>query len=204
MMTMEALGLMDALNAFELAALVYDDGIAVDRVMTDFARELKAAGRRVGGIVQLPPGPETEPGQVDLLDVATGDVFPLKQRLGPGAQSCSLDSGRLADASSRIRTAIDAGVDLVFISKFSKQEIAGQGLRSEFGAAAAARVPLLTSIRRTAIDPWFDFTGGIGTLLAPETSILRDWWREIDGRRGPAGGITGQALSRFGRPAAHA
>ncbi|WP_407051841.1 DUF2478 domain-containing protein [Methyloraptor flagellatus] len=183
MQTGDDRGVPDMVDAFELAALVYDDGVAVDHLMCFFADELRAAGRRIGGIVQLPPDEDTEPGQIRVLDLMTGDVFPIKQKLGPGATSCTLDSAALADASARIGRAVDARVDLVMISKFSKQEMAGHGLRSEFGAAVAAGLPVLTSIKRPAVEPWLRFTGGIGTLLACRLRVLRDWWAETDGRR---------------------
>lgn len=171
------------INAFDLAALVYDDGIAIDRLMVDFAHTLTQAGRRVGGIAQLPPGPATEPGQVDLIDLMSGEIRPLKQRLGPGAASCTLDGGALAAASTGIRRAVAARVDLVVISKFSKQEIAGGGFRAEFAAAVEAGLPVLTSVKRSQIGGWLAFTGGLGTLLDGRMDILADWWAETGRRR---------------------
>ncbi len=46
-----------AIDPKRLAAIVYDDGVAVDALMTSFARELVEAGVNARGIVQLPPDP---------------------------------------------------------------------------------------------------------------------------------------------------
>ena len=86
---------MDTLhpNPGRLAAIVYDDGVAVDALLTTFARELRDAGVVIAGIVQMPPdGPGCGPGApMRLQDVATGDVIPICQDLGSGAKSCRLD-----------------------------------------------------------------------------------------------------------------
>ncbi len=177
-------GLPDMLNAFEIAALVYDDGVSVDELMGYFAGELRDQGRAIGGIVQLPPEEEGSLSKVlRIYDLMTGDVIGIKQRLGSGSAACSLDTQALAEGASRVRRAIDEKVDLIFISKFSTQEIAGQGFRQEFGAAVAAGIPILTSVKRPLVDDWLRFTGGIGTLLSCRLRVVRDWWQETDARR---------------------
>lgn len=175
---------VDMLNAFEIAALVYEDGVSVDHLMTYFAAELRDAGRRIGGVVQLPPEDEGARSNVlRIYDLMTGDIIPIKQRLGEGSGACCLDTQALAEGAARIRNAIDAGVDLIFISKFSKQEVAGAGFRDEFAAAVTAGIPILTSVKRPMVNDWLTFTGGIGTLMACRLRTLRDWWQETDNRR---------------------
>jgi len=172
------------LNAFEIAALVYDDGVSVDHLMSYFAEELQEHGRRIGGVVQLPPEDENARSRtLRIYDLMTGDVIPIKQHLGEGSGACCLDTQALAEGAVRIRNAVEAGVDLVFISKFSRQEVAGKGFRDEFAVAVAAGIPILTSVKRPMVDEWLKFTGGIGTLMACRLRTLRDWWRETDTRR---------------------
>ncbi|MDR3374475.1 MAG: DUF2478 domain-containing protein [Ancalomicrobiaceae bacterium] len=174
----------DMLNAFEIAALVYDDGVSVDDLLGYFAGELKDSGCRIGGVVQLPPEDHSKKSdKLRVYDLMSGDTFPVKQQLGPGSDACSLDTRALAEASMRIRRAVDLGVDLVFISKFGKQEAAGSGFRDEFAYAVAAGVPVITSVRRQLVPEWLTFTGGIGTLLACRLKVVREWWTETEGRR---------------------
>lgn len=174
----------DLLNAFEIAALVYDDGVSVDHLMCYFADELQHQGRRIGGVVQLPPEVEGMPStEMRVMDLMTGEIISIQQNLGRGSGACKLDPGGLMVAATRIRRAIEAGVDLMFISKFSKQEVAGHGFRDEFGLAVGAGIPILTSVKRPLVNDWLNFTGGIGTLLACRLRVTRDWWEETDTRR---------------------
>ena len=42
-----------------IAAVVYDDGVAVDSLLSVFAADLAAAGIRIGGVIHVP---RSEPG----------------------------------------------------------------------------------------------------------------------------------------------
>ncbi|MFC7331615.1 DUF2478 domain-containing protein [Rhodocista pekingensis] len=173
----------DFFNPWALAAIVYDSGVNVDLLMGQFAAELSAAGERIGGVVQLPPGPEGcgPRALMQVLDVGSNEVIRICQDLGPGASSCRLDPARLLAASLRVRMATLAAPDLVFVSRFGKQEASGGGLRDEIARAAMAGVPVLTAVKRSTVEAWMAFSGGRGTLLYPRLSVLHDWWQ--DGRR---------------------
>ncbi len=149
---------------------------AVDHLMCFFADELRAAGRGIGGIVKLPPDEDTE--RADrVLDLMTGDVFPIKQKLGrarPPARSIPPPSPMPPRASPCRRCACRPGDDLEFSSRRWRSRAP-----LEFGAAVAAGLPVLTSIKRRRSNPGcVCFTGGIGTLLACRLRVLRDWWRD--------------------------
>lgn len=172
------------ISPLRLAAIVYDDGIAVDAVMADFARELQAAGTRVAGLVQVRPA-DTDAATgtaMSLRDVDTGDVMSICQDLGTGAMSCKLDADALAVASVRLHHLADAPSDLLFISKFSKEEAAGRGFRNEFAHAVENGRTVLTAVKRGLVADWIAFTGGNGTLLECEPAVLRDWWRAMQAR----------------------
>ena len=67
-----------------------------------------------------------------LRDLKTGARFRIKQDLGPGSVSCSLDAAGLASACAAIETVIEEGCDLAIISKFGKQEAERGGLPVHF------------------------------------------------------------------------
>lgn len=169
------------ISPIRLAAIVYDDGVAVDALMTAFAQELIGEGARICGIVQMPPeGPGCGPGApMRLQDIATGDIIPLCQDLGPGSNACRLDPAGLAEASARLRKAAARESELLFVSRFGKQEAAGQGFRDEFAFAVEAGRTTLTAVRRGLVHNWLDFTGGVGTLLDHRLWVLRNWWSEV-------------------------
>ena len=182
-------GSMDSerISPLHLAAIVYDNGVAVDALMSAFARELADAGTAIAGLVQLPPDGEGcgQGAPMCVQDVQSGRVFPICQTLGPGAVSCRLDSSALASASVRLRSMVDEPSALFFISKFSKQEAVGSGFRDEFAYAIAQGRTVLTAVRRNLLPNWLEFTGGVGTLLDCRLWVLRDWWNEVAPRGAP-------------------
>ena len=165
----------------KVTAVVYDDGVAIDELLLAFARNLAERGFRLGGVVQMPRGgPGCGPkAPMELRDMATGEIFPICQDSGRGAGDCFLDPGRLREASGRIQTATRSEVDLVFISRFGREEARGRGLREALACAALSGRPSLTAVRRGMVDAWLSFTDGIGTLLEARLWVLEDWWSEI-------------------------
>ncbi len=164
-----------------LAAIVYDDGVAVDALMSAFARELVEAGVDARGIVQLPPeatgcGPSAP---MRLQDVETGEIIPLRRDLGPGAGSCRLDPSALAGAAARLRFAAMQPSDILFFSKFGKQEANGGGFRAELAFAVGEGRTTLTAVKRGLVPNWLDFTGALGTLLDHRLRVVRNWWTDI-------------------------
>jgi molybdate transport system ATP-binding protein len=169
-----------SLDPRKFAAVVYDDGVAVDDLLLVFARDLGSEGVRVGGVVQVPRrapgcGPEAP---LQLRDLATDEVFPICQDLGGGPADCCLDPTKLRQAAERIRSAIELS-DLVFVSRFGKEEARGKGFRDELARAALCGMPVLTAVHRGRVDNWLAFTDGVGTLLDARLWVLKDWWNEI-------------------------
>jgi hypothetical protein len=171
----------NVLDPNRFAAIVYDDGAVVDGIMFKFASELVEAGVDARGIVQLPPGAEgCGPGALmKLRDVATGEMIPLCQNLGSGAGGCCLDTSALAGAAVRMRLAASTPSDILFFSKFGKQEAAGGGMRAELAYAISEGRTTLTAVKRPLLPAWLSFTGGQGTLLEQRLWVIRNWWLEI-------------------------
>jgi hypothetical protein len=175
----------DALNPNRFAAVIYEDGVAVDTLMCAFAAELVAAGVEARGIVQLPPdvagcGPGA-PMRVRVVE--TGEILAICQDLGPGAASCKLDSSALAGAAVRLRECAALPSEILFFSKFGKQEANGGGFRAEIAEAIAAGRTVLTAVKRPLAPKWLEFTGNRGTLLDARLWVVREWWSELNAPR---------------------
>jgi hypothetical protein len=152
--------------------LVRQPGSGVDRVMARFALNLKVQGVRVAGLLQ--PGGA---GAMDLLDIASGRLVDIAQRLGGGSVSCRLDTAALADASGALRRGIAEGADLLVYNKFGPAEAQGGGLAGEFLEALSEGFPVLTSVAERLLDDWTRFIGAPATCLDPDTGSLEAWWR---------------------------
>jgi molybdate transport system ATP-binding protein len=175
------------INPNHLAAILYRPEDDVDTLLADFADALLRNGERVGGIVQR--NLKDEAGRsngMHVVDLATGRQISICQPLGSGATACKLDPGGLAEASLAVSRAIAEDVALIIVNKFSKQEAAGHGLRSELAEAIIAGGPVLTAVPEKCFDAWKEFAGDRGTTLLCARHVVEEWWREVSLRRAGA------------------
>ncbi|CAN1723599.1 DUF2478 domain-containing protein [Hyphomicrobium sp. 1Nfss2.1] len=175
-------------NLLKLAGVIYRSGEDdVDGLLAGFAADLVREGHRIGGVVQFngKKAADPRPG-MSLIDLMTGRSISISQSLGAASAACKLDPSGLADAAVAVSRAIAENVELVIVNKFSKQEASGGGLRAEIADAVVAGLPILTAVSDKCYDDWMSFTGGYGTTLACERSIIDDWWRSISQREGRA------------------
>jgi hypothetical protein len=167
------------LHPLNLAAIVYRPVDDVDGLLARFADSLIRRGHRLGGIVQRnTKGERGQRERMEVIDLMTGQAVRICQDLGKAAAACKLNPAGLAEAATLVTRAVAAGVELVVVNKFSKQEAAGRGLRVEIADAVTAGLPLLTAVPDNCYGAWMGFTGGFGTTLLCERRIIDDWWEE--------------------------
>jgi hypothetical protein len=168
-----------------IAALPGEPSAEVQQLIADFARSLALAGARVAGVTQTRILDEaTGRRRIVLKDVRTGALYAISQDLGPGSVACNLDTGELAQACAAIERAVSEGVDLVVISKFSKQEAARGGLSDAFRVAIAAKVPVVTAVSPHYVEEWREFAGSLAEILEPAGAALTQWWERSGARAG--------------------
>ncbi|MFO1107750.1 MAG: DUF2478 domain-containing protein [Bradyrhizobium sp.] len=174
------------IHADHLAAILYRAEDDIDTLLAEFAMDLRRAGRRIGGIVQLnikgDGGCRTG---MRLTDLMTGSEIDISLPAGD-AGSCKLDTGGLAEAAVAVQRAIADRSELVIVNKFSKQEAAGQGLRAELADAIAAGLPVLTAVPEKCLDAWKEFSGGIGIMLPCRRQAIEQWWQALSRQRAGA------------------
>ncbi len=172
------------INPNHLAAILYRPEDDVDTLLADFASALLRDGERLGGIVQR--NLKDEGGRsagMHVVDLATGRQISICQPLGSGATACKLDPAGLAEASVAVSRAIAGDAALIIVNKFSKQEAAGHGLRSELAEAIIAGTPVLTAVPEKCLGAWKEFTGDRGTTLLCARHVVEEWWREVSQRQ---------------------
>lgn len=185
------------INPNHLAAILYRPEDDVDTLLADFASTLLRDGERIGGIVQRNLKDDAgRPNGMYVVDLMTGHQISICQPLGSGAMACKLDSAGLAEASIAVSRGIAEDVALIIVNKFSKQEAAGHGLRSELAEAIIAGGPVLTAVPEKCFEAWKEFTGDIGTTLLCARHVVEQWWREVSLRRaGARAALQAPALS---------
>ena len=160
-----------------IAAIVEADRQMADAMVDRFANELTAAGYRVHGLIQRRiPGDKSAS---VLLDVATGARYPLFQDLGSGSQSCSVDTGMMANASAVLRRALIEDADLAIANRFGPLEASGGGFLAEAMALMAEGIPFLTIVTDGTVPAWRHFTGGRSAELPARLDALHAWFGDL-------------------------
>lgn len=166
-----------------LGVLIYDDALDIDGLLVQCAQALARLGLRLGGVVQSnPPRPGRRKCDMQLTDLSSGEITLISSDQGDGANGCRLDLSALSDAALRVEQAVAAGVDLVIINKFGKQEAQGRGFRSAIAEALLCDIPVILGVSRLNLDACLEFAGGRFTRLEPEPVAIVDWCRQAVGR----------------------
>lgn len=159
-----------------IAALPAEEKEKVQALMRDFALELAQSGARVAGVTQMRGADASGRARIFLRDVASEAEYVISQDLGPGSVACNLDTGELAMACAAVERAARDGVDLVVVSKFSKQEAERGGLCDAFRVAMTARIPVIAAVSPHFREEWRIFAGPLAEDVAPTREALTDWW----------------------------
>lgn len=168
-----------------LAAVLYDGDVEIEPVLAAVRDRLAANGRlRLGGVLPR-DGDLLANGRRAMLleDIVSGDAIDISQDLGAGADSCILDVDGLTRARMAVAAAVEAGVDLVFVGKFAKQEIAGHGIREEIAQAMAAGIATLVVLRAERLVDWRTFAGDDFCALPADVEAIVAWAEAVADRR---------------------
>lgn len=133
-----------------------------DAQLAALAQDLARAGWRLAGAIQ-----HSSADAMALRSVSGGTLWPISQRLGAGAQGCSLDPGALETAVAAIAADLP-GADLLIVNRFGKQEAAGRGFAPLIAAALDQGSRVLVSVapgHRAAFDA---FAGDLAQWVAPD------------------------------------
>ena len=154
---------------------------AADQLLAELARRWAAAGRPCVALVRAAPEAldPARPCEMALELWPGGQIYPISQDLGPGAEGCSLDAGALELAAAAAEAALaraPAGAPLI-LNKFGKQEAGGHGLRPLIGAALAEGRAVLLSVPPETRAAFDTFAEGLAAELPPEIAALDDFLR---------------------------
>lgn len=159
----------------QLAAIRYDAGFDINRLLAAVAADLHKAGVGVGGILQQTEGDDPSCMQLNVVDIRTRKSARITQERGRDAHGCKLDPRGLADISHCVTDAIRAGAKLIIINKFGRAESEGSGLLSCFAEAVTAGIPVLTTVREPYVEAWREFHGGLATDLPAARQAIVEW-----------------------------
>lgn len=160
-----------------IAAVSGADGAVIQQLLRAFVERQPSSVKVAGVIEEAVPGARRSSVIRQIRDDLAYAVF---QNLGAGASGCALDPGGISVASAAVLREVEAGCDLVVVSKFGKLEAdSGAGFVPVFAAAMEAGIPAITSVSPKYADAWERFAGPYFTHLPAEREAIDAWWAGV-------------------------
>lgn len=166
-------------ESLPIAAIVHVGKQRVDDTLIAFLKGLTANGWKVRGLVPGPMGRPDDCATRTILDLHTGDIYPISQDLGQGSTACCLDPGALIAAAVVLHLAHEAQPDLAVVNRFGILEADGKGFVEEMLTFMSEGIPMLTVVSDTYLEAWRTFTGGLAQELPPDRAALCAWARSL-------------------------
>jgi nucleoside-triphosphatase THEP1 len=161
-----------------LAAMIYEpgQGQAADRLLTDVAARLRAAGVPLAGATQRAME-RTDRCSCDMIvtDLGTETEVPISEDRGALARGCRLDVSALEQLVGSTLAALDGGARVLIVNRFGKRESEGRGFRPAITLALEAGLPVLVGVNREHIAAWEAYSAGLAVHLPVSLPDVLDW-----------------------------
>lgn len=161
----------------KLLAIVYDDGIAADRMLSELGYALREKQVNVMGLVQRNTFiRDREKCDMELEELGSGEIFQLSRDRGKFAGGCRLDREAIASAAALMERRLHEGCDLLIVNKFGRSEAEGCGLRDVIAEAVTREIPTIVGVPRRNLEVWLKFAAGFSDLCdASEEEAMLSW-----------------------------
>lgn len=163
-----------------LLAVVYDDGIAADRILSELGYDLRAQGVGVQGLVQRNSfRRDRTKCDMELEELGTGRVFQLSKDRGQHAGGCRLDREAIVTAAAVMAAGIEANCELLIVNKFGRSEAEGRGLRDVIADAAYRGISTIVGVPQRNLEVWECFAGELSDRCdIDDLQHIRSWINE--------------------------
>jgi len=161
---------------YPILAIVYSDGLAADRIISDLGYKIRDAGIAVAGIVQHNKFIRDRTRcDMEVEELASGIVLQISEDRGKEARGCRMDRGALLEAAGLLSASLESEPDILIINKFGKLEAEGRGLRETLSDAVQLGVPIVVGVPYRNIEQWRAFAGGLAEECPIGSSRLHEW-----------------------------
>ena len=159
-----------------LGYITIDEKGASDRLLAEFARQLKAKNIPLAGAIQINDAYCDSPRAKMVLEILANDeTITISQDLGPFATGCRLDAEGLETAAQSVFSLMTGDESLLILNKFGKQERDGQGFRDAIVKALDLDVPVLLGVNESLRNDFLEFAGDFATKIDPTIEALTEW-----------------------------
>jgi hypothetical protein len=113
---------------YPILAIVYPDGLAADRFISDLSHKIRDAGIAVAGIVQHNNFiRDRTKCDMEIEELSSGIVLQLSKDRGKEARGCRLDRGVLSEAAALLSASLKNKPELLILNKI--RQTRGRGPR---------------------------------------------------------------------------
>ncbi len=165
-----------------LAYVMNSERGATDRLLSELAGRLAAAGVRTAGIVQTNTEIcDTELCDMDVQVLPAGNVIRISQSLGKNSRGCRLDPEALERAVAQVQASLSAqpAPQVLLVNKFGKHEADGRGMRVVIAAAMELEIPVLSGVNGINLGAFQTFSGGIAQEAPGDIDALVAWVQNL-------------------------
>ncbi|KUJ79400.1 DUF2478 domain-containing protein [Ruegeria profundi] len=167
-----------------LAYVTTTDRGATDRLLSEVAQHLLAAGAHLAGVVQTNTEcTDSSKCDMDVRVLPDGEMIRISQSLGEHSRGCRLDPAALEQAVGLVANSLDDAPQLLIINKFGKHEADGRGFRPVIAEALAKDIPVLVGVNGLNSDKFQDFAGGAAEKVAADLESIVAWFDRVDAQR---------------------
>jgi len=161
----------------KIACVTSEERGETDRLLSEVADELQAAGKMLAGIVKVGDYASSFANGCDMKVrvLPEGPVIKITQNLGAGSNACRLDPGAIAGAVSSVEAGPIDKADLFVLNKFGPEEAAGRGFVSVIGRALGQGIPVLVGVGASGREAFDTFADGLAEMLPGDMDAIREW-----------------------------
>lgn len=160
----------------DVAAVVFGPADDPDQVLKGFVEDLRGAGYRAAGLVQL--GRPRDYGGLAVFALSDGELISLAHDIRHAA-GCGLEPHALLETRARVSRAVRADPDILVINRFGRLEERGGGFVAEVRQAVAADIPVIVAVAQERFAAWTRFCNGMSVKLPCSRPWLERWWSGV-------------------------
>ncbi|RJF66123.1 DUF2478 domain-containing protein [Rhodopseudomonas palustris] len=159
-----------------ILALVYSDGAAACRMISEFGYRLRDNGVAIAGIVAYHATRDGTPRcDMEIEELSSRIILQLADDQTPQAAGCRVDPAAMQDAAALISASFQKCPELLIVNKFGQLEAGGGGLADAITEAVDLGIPVIVGVPERHIARWREFTNGLAEEAMIDSPRIQHW-----------------------------
>jgi hypothetical protein len=164
-----------------IAAVVYEDGAALNQLFSELVDSLRSHRVQLGGVIQTIKSNDAAKLEDSCDKLGLEDLY-LEQDVSlpkdENDTGCDLDTSTLSQVAKSLSNQLsdpDKTIELFIINRFGQSESEGKGMFNVFAEAVMEEIPVLTAVKKGNLESWEHWHGGVAVYLEPDKDHILKW-----------------------------